>query len=219
MHSGHEKRDRSLLRALLGCFCNVSWNGLNTSKCSITDQCRDAMANTDDSIITNIIFHSQSFTLDPAKLKPTCLHFGLPLECSNSAPAWQCSLNAARCPVRKTTGCTLPASSNGLVAPHLRKKQIQPEPDRKQHPESAVWPQLQTQTDPPPPNRTQPCESRTSVSAHHSSGCKGSRHWGRSEFWRGRQSPPCLVWRAGVCRDGVPQPSSPLLPGSHLPDQ
>lgn len=52
---------------------------------------------------------------------PTCLHSGLPWECSNLAPVWQCSPNAAQCRVRMTNGCILQVSSNVLVAPRLSK--------------------------------------------------------------------------------------------------
>lgn len=54
---------------------------------------------------------------------PTCLHFGLPWECSNSVLAWQCSPNAAQCPIHTTNGCILPVSLNVHQAPRLDKKQ------------------------------------------------------------------------------------------------
>ena len=75
------------------------------------------------------IFHTctqicelKRLTYPLAKLtSPTCLHSGLPWECSNSAPVWQCSPNAAQCPVHMTNGCILPVSSNVLLALHLSK--------------------------------------------------------------------------------------------------
>lgn len=69
----------------------------------------------------NRIHFSEAFLLITIKQHKvaTCLHFGLPWECSNSVPPWQCSPNAARCPARRTSGCILPVSSNVPEAPRL----------------------------------------------------------------------------------------------------
>lgn len=57
------------------------------------------------------------------------------------------------------------------------------------------------------------------TAAHRSWGYKDFQHWGRSGFWRGHQSLPCLVWRAEVCRGGGLQPSRPHRPGNPLPKE
>lgn len=57
---------------------------------------------------------------EPVGSKLTCLHFGPPWECSNSAPVWLCCLNAARHPDRRTSGYTQPASSGEPQDLHLK---------------------------------------------------------------------------------------------------